>query len=131
MEQNKIEIHGFGNEEFTTDSERMDDIMRNESRQSLDTIHTIKNKGNSKLSQHKLIKAIRNLEMIDDTDSEISIAQSDASIYEPLEKRLQKVYSEKRLNPLDQEVLLNKCPAIEIEKQLQKMINMEQSIKHK
>lgn len=56
--------------------------------------------------------------MIDDTDSEISIAQSDASIYEPLEKRLQKVYSEKRLNPLDQEVLLNKCPAIEIEKQL-------------
>jgi|TARA_B110000285_G_C14982697_1_gene542236 plasmid maintenance system killer protein len=84
----------------------------------LDTIHTIKNKGNSKLSQHKLIKAIRNLEMIDDTDSEISIAQSDASIYEPLEKRLQKVYSEKRLNPLDQEVLLNKCPAIEIEKQL-------------
>ena len=63
-------------------------------------------------------KAIRNLEMIDDTDSEISIAQSDASIYEPLEKRLQKVYSEKRLNPLDQEVLLNKCPAIEIEKQL-------------
>ena len=69
--------------------------------------------------------------MIDDTDSEISIAQSDASIYEPLEKRLQKVYSEKRLNPLDQEVLLNKCPAIEIEKQLQKMINMEQSIKHK
>ncbi len=32
MEQNKIEIHGFGNEEFTTDSERIEDIIRCESR---------------------------------------------------------------------------------------------------
>jgi hypothetical protein len=62
-----------------------------------------------------LIKAIRNLEMIDDTDSDISIAESNASIFDPLEKRLQKIYSEKRLNVLDEFELLSKCPAEKIQ----------------
>ena len=69
--------------------------------------------------------------MNDDTESDISIANSDASIFQPLERRLQKVYSEKRLNPLDQEELLSKCPADAIEEQLKQMIEMEQNIKHK
>lgn len=53
--------------------------------------------------------------MIDDTDSDISIAESNASIFDPLEKRLQKIYSEKRLNVLDEFELLSKCPAEKIQ----------------
>lgn len=96
-EQNRIELYGIDNEDFTTASDKISMARHDESKVSLNTIN-IKNKGPTQLTEKNLINVIQSMELGSDTTDEISIATSDASIYEPLEKRLQKVYTSTSLN---------------------------------
>lgn len=84
-------------------------VRADESKVSLNTIN-FKNKGPTQLSNENLIVAIESMELGSDTTDAVSIAPSDASIYDPLEKRLQKVYTEEDLNLASRQGILDKCP---------------------
>lgn len=57
------------------------------------------------LPEQQLVKAIRNLDPPSETDTDYSLAESDASIFEPIEKRLAKVHSKKTINPISKDAI--------------------------
>ena len=80
--------------EFIEPKDHVARLRRQESKLSVTTVDSIKQKRPSKLPDTKIFEALKSLEAeSESSESDISIAQSSsASIYQDLEVRLKKVY---------------------------------------
>ena len=77
------------------------------------------------LPEQQLVKAIRNLDPPSETDTDYSLAESDGSIFEPIEKRLAKVHSKKTINPISKDDIKQGCPIDQLETVIYNLVDQD------
>ena len=77
------------------------------------------------LAERELVKAIQNLDPPSETDTDYSLADSNGSIFEPIEKRLAKVHSKKIINPISKDEIKEGCPIDQLETVIYNLVDQD------